>query len=309
MLDRVLHHRLVLNGPRAAVSRLAGDLVASGATPLPGTPPRLVWSTEDAGELAAACAGHRRVIVGAERFAFLGDTLERLVVQGRAVTVLERRPLAADGDDQERRGLCLDPDGHPLPRAALDAAAARVAALPTDLGAGLAGSALDDALLVGAAAGLVCSGATAPVPDDLVPAPVHPLATDPRAAGAPAPAVLGAVAALASAALTAGAACTGPSCSAELAYERAWALTEATAFAALERLWASPGGADWPEWLMDVLAGAAAVVEDCAACLHHPPPDHISVHTERQPTNDERLQESTGRLVATCLQALVLFDA
>lgn len=118
-----------------------------------------------------------------------------------------------------------------------------------------------------------------------------------------------AIAALAAAALTTSAACAGAGGLAELRHERAWCLTEATAHAALEHLWTRPGDADWPEWIMYVLAGAAAVVEDCAACLHHPAPPYVSIHTERQPTDEERLRESASRLVATCLQALVLFDA
>jgi hypothetical protein len=315
------HHRLALSGPAAAVARLADDLVAAGATALSGgAPVHVVWATGAADAPAAVCARHRRVAVGVERFAFLGDTLERLVLQGRVTTVLERRPIVCvaehDGGDDDGgpdppprlpRGLCLGDDCAPLSRAALRAAARRVAALPVDLGPGLAGSALDDALLVGAAAGRVCAQATAPAPDPAGSA--HPLGADPRAAGTPAPSVLDAVVALAAAALTASAACSGPACPAELAYERALGLTEATTYAALEPLWARPGDADWPEWLMDLLATAAAVVEDCAACLHQPPPPYASIHTERLPTDAERLQESAGRLVTTSLQALVLFDA
>jgi hypothetical protein len=304
----VHHHRLVLNGPRAAVARLAGDLVAAGATVLPGAegaPPRLVWTTGDPRALGVLCARHPRVAAGVERFAFLGATLERLVATGREATVLERRPVVGEPDPAEDDGpdpppsrllggLCLDADCVPLPRAALDAAARRVAVLPVDVGPGLAASALDDALLVGAAAGRVCDQATA--------TPLYDLA--PAAASA-----LGAIAALAAAALTTSAACAGAAGLAELQHERAWCLTEATAYAALERLWTRPGDADWPEWIMYVLAGAAAIVEDCAACLHHPAPPYVSIHTERQPTDEERLRESASRLVTTCLQALVLFDA
>jgi hypothetical protein len=319
-------HRLVLNGPRTAVARLADDLVAAGATALPGAdgaPPRLVWTVEDPRALDAVCARHRAVAVGVERFAILGDALERLVVQGREATVLARRPVVLaperatldgwDGLDPPPSrlpgGLCLDEDCLPLARAALDAAARRVAALPVDLGPGLTGSSLDDALLVGAAVGRVCDRATtaAQHDDDVGGAPPHVLGADPRAAGTPAPTVLDAIATLAAAALTASAGCAGPACPAELAHERAWRLTEAAAYAALERLWTRPGDADWPEWLMYLLAGAAAVVEDCAVCLHQPVPPAPSVHAEQFGTDEERLQQTAGRLVATCLQALVLF--
>jgi hypothetical protein len=309
MVVCVHHHRLVLNGPQAAVARLTADLVAAGATVLPGAagaPPRLVWTADDPRALDALCVRHPRVAAGVERFAFLGETLERLVAAGREVTVLERRPVVGapesgeEGEDPDPPpsrllgGLCLDEDCVPLARAALDAAARRVAALPIDVGPGLATSSLDDALLVGAAAGRVCDQATA--------TPLYALA--PAVDGA-----LGAIAALAAAALTTSAACAGAAGLAELRHERSWCLTEATAYAALERLWTRPGDADWPEWIMYVLAGAAAVVEDCAACLHHPAPPYVSIHTERQPTDEERLRESASRLVTTCLQALVLFDA
>ena len=304
----VHHHRLVLNGPRAAVARFVADLVAAGATVLPGVagaPPRLVWTAGDPHALDALCARHPRVAAGVERFAFLGQTLERLVAAGRETTVLERRPVVSvsePAEDEDRDpppsrllgGLCLDEDCAPLAPDALDAAARRVVALPIAVGPGLATSSLDDALLVGAAAGRVCEQATA--------TPLYDLA--PAAGGA-----LGAIAGLAAAALTTGAACAGAAGLAELQHERAWCLTEATAHAALERLWTRPGDADWPEWIMYVLAGAAAVVEDCAACLHHPAPPYVSIHTERQPTDEERLRETASRLVTTCLQALVLFDA
>ena len=60
---------------------------------------------------------------------------------------------------------------------------------------------------------------------------------------------------------------------------------------------------------MYVLAGAGGLVEDCAACLHQPPPPFHSVHAEHHRTGEERLQHAATRHVATCLQTLVLFGA
>jgi hypothetical protein len=303
------HHRLVLNGPLDAVARLSSTLCDAGAVAVPETadaPPRLLWATPSPLLLEMLCERHPAVVVGVERFAALGDGLARLVLHGREATVLAHRSLAEEPDppDGVLTGLCLAGDCAPLNRAALRLAAGRVAALPADLGPGLAGSSLDDALLVGAAVGRVCVQATSP---DAI-APTHPLADDPRAAATPAPTVLDAISALAAAALTASAACSGPACPAELDHERAWRLTEATALACAERLWSRPGDADWPEWLMHLLAGAAAVVEDCAVCLHQPPPPFLSIHAEHFTTDEERLEHGAVRLVATCLQALVLFD-
>jgi len=235
-----------------------------------------------------------------ERFETLGEELERLVVHGRETTVLERRALAPgaghdlDDDDAiatpDGWGLCLDEDGEPLDRAALRAAAVRVVAVPVDLGPAPTGSSLDDALLLGPTIGRLCVAAGDPLAGD----------RPPRAA-------LDAVAALAAVALTIAAAGSGAACAAELDYERAWRLTQAVAHAGRETLWARPGDADWPEWLMDVLACAAAVVECCAACLHRPPAPLASLHAEHFCTADEELDHTAGRLVATALQALVLF--
>jgi hypothetical protein len=317
------HHRLTLNGPSGAVARLADDLAAAGAVAVPvandGAPRRLVWPTRAPATLEQLCGRHRAVVVGVERFELLGDELQRLVLHGREATVLERRRLVPDpellaADDGCEPagsgcppafpgGLCLDEDGAPLDVAALRAAAHRIAALPVDLGPGLAGSSLDDALLLGAALGHLCAAATA---TDSSP---HPLGDDPRAHDVPSPAVLAAVTSLAASALTASAACTGAACPAELAHERAYRLTASTAAAATERLWARPGAADWPEWLMYLLAGTATVIDDCAACLHQPAPPFLSVHAEHHATDEERLEHAAGRLVSTCLQALVLFDA
>ena len=86
--------RLVLNGPPAAVARLADDLCAAGAVAVAGPtagPPRLVWETAQSGTLEGLCVRHRDVTVGVERFELLGDELERLVVRGREATVLARR--------------------------------------------------------------------------------------------------------------------------------------------------------------------------------------------------------------------------
>jgi hypothetical protein len=116
-----------------------------------------------------------------------------------------------------------------------------------------------------------------------------------------------AAAALAATALTIASGCAGAACVAELEHERAWRLTQAVAHAGCETLWAAPGDADWPEWLMYLLAGAADVVEDCAACLHQPAAPYASIHAEHQGTDAERLEETAGWLVVTCLQTLVLF--
>jgi hypothetical protein len=60
---------------------------------------------------------------------------------------------------------------------------------------------------------------------------------------------------------------------------------------------------------MDLLTGAARVVEACAACLHQPPAPFASLHTEHFETEEEQLEQAAGWLVATALQTLVLFDA
>jgi hypothetical protein len=319
MLLSMQHHRLELNGPPDDVAALASALHAAGAQPIPGAdPPRLTWTTPAPSPLHGVCARHPRVVVGAERFALLGETLDRVVLRGAEATVLERRPFAphfdgldgdgdADDGDPILHGLALAEDCAPLDPDALGVAGRRVAAHPVRLGPGPAGSALDDALLVGAAVGRLCAVATAdPRPGD--PA-AHALSADPRASARPSPAVLTALVDVAAAALTAGAACADPACAAELAYERARHLTEAYAIAAVERLWSRPGDADWPEWLMYTLLGAVAVVEDCATTLHQPPPPLLAVHLEHAATQRERLCHGTTRLVATCLQALVLFAA
>jgi hypothetical protein len=317
------HHRLVLNGPAVAVARLADDLRAAGAVaigPDRAAPARLVWATSQPSAVEAFCARHRRVVVGVERFEALGAELERLVVCGRDATLLERRTLAtgpegawAEGfdDDDEgehdgsaaallartdretdalaRWGLCLEEDGEALDVAALRAAAGRVAAVVTS-GPACAGSALDDALLLGPALGRLCVAAG-----------------DPLAGDGPPAAALEAVAALAAVALTVAAGCGEPAGAAELDFERAWRLTQATAHASRETLWARPGDADWPEWLMAVLAEAASVIESAAACLHRPPAPFVSLHTEHFGTVDEQLDHAACALVSTALQVLVLF--
>ncbi|MES1194186.1 MAG: hypothetical protein ABUM26_07660, partial [Solirubrobacterales bacterium] len=114
-----------------------------------------------------------------------------------------------------------------------------------------------------------------------------------------------AIAALAATALSLGV--TGSACEAERSFERDWHLTRAITRAGHERLWARPGEADWPEWLMDLLTGAARVIDGCSACLHQPPAPCISVHTEYVDTEAEQLERAVGRLVTTALQTLVLF--
>jgi hypothetical protein len=281
-------HRLVLNGPPAAVARLAGDLCAAGAVAVAGPtagPPRLVWRTDRPRALARVCEGHRDVAVGVERFELLGDELQRLVVQGSGATVLERRPVAGSAQQpvEEAGGLCVEEDGAPLDATALRAAAAHVLVSPVDGRPGPTGSPADDAVLVGAALGRMC----ATVDED-----------------GPALAGQTTVAALAATALTLG---TAGACAAQQGFERDWRLTQAAACARSEQLWARPGEADWPEWLMELLAGAARVIEGCAACLHQPPPSFVSVHTEHVDTEVEQLDRAARRLVCTALQALVLF--
>jgi hypothetical protein len=316
------HHRLVLNGPPAAVVHLAGDLCAAGAVDVSsggGPPARLVWATPRPSAVEALCARHRAVVVGVERFEALGEQLERLILHGREATLLERRTVATgpeaadlafelDDDDggagdlllrTERDtdalacwGLCLDEDGEALDVGALRAAARRVAALPVDVGSGAASSSLDDALLLGPAIGRLCAAAGDPLAHDLPPA-----------------AALDAVVALAAVALTIAAASAGSAVAAELDFERAWRLTQATAHASRETLWARPGDADWPEWLMHLLSRAASVVESCAECLHQPVPAFVSIHTEHVGTVEEQLDREACGLVSTALQALVLFGA
>ena len=314
------HHRLVLNGPPAAVGRLAGDLRAAGAVDVSlgdGPPARLVWATSRPSAVEALCARHRAVVVGIERFEALGERLERLILHGREATLLEHRTVATgpeaadlafageDGDggagdlllrtDHETDalagwGLCLDEGGEALDVSALRTAARRVAARPVDVGPGAASSALFDALLLGPAIGRLCAAAGDPLADDLPPA-----------------AALDAIAALAAVALTVAAASAGSAAPAELAFERAWRLTQAMAHASRETLWARPGDADWPEWLMHLLAQSAAVVERCAECLHQPAPAFVSIHTEHLGTVEEDLDRSACGLVSIALQALVLF--
>jgi hypothetical protein len=288
------HQRLVLNGPPAAVARLADELRAAGAVAVAGPtagPPRLVWETARPATLEGLCARHRAVAVGIERFELLGDELQRLVVQGADATVLEPRRLAGDDDAgldafEGCGGLCLDEDGTPLDAAALRAAARRVLDAPVDRRPGPTCSAADDAVLVGAAVGRLCAT----------------VVQDGPGAGGRA-----AVAALAATVLTLGAA--GPASAAERSFERGWRLTQAAARAGREQLWARPGEADWPEWLMDLLTAAARVIEGCSACLHQPPAPFVSVHTEHVDTEAEQLERAAGRVVATALQVLVLFDA
>lgn len=264
-----------------AVARLADDLRAAGAegvTRIDEPPVRLVWTTADASAIEAVCARHRRVVVGVERFETLGAELERLVVRGADATLLERR---AFGDEELA----------PLNAGALRRAALGVAAVPVTLGPGLAGTSLDDALLVGPAIGRLCDAAG------------DPLAADP-----PPPAAVDAVRALAAVALTVGANASAPASDGELAFERSWRLAQATAFAAQAAWWARPDDEDWPEWLMFLLSCAAGVVESCAACLHRPPPDVKSLIAEHHPTADEQLEHAAGLLAIVALQALALFD-
>jgi hypothetical protein len=263
------HHRLVLNGPPSAVARFTEELRSAGAATVDdGRRPRLIWTTPRASALEALCARHARVIVGVERFASLGDALERLVVHGRETTVLERRGFEVGELDD-----ALPDEGEPLDPAALRAVALEVAALPVRYGPILTATTIDDAVLVGPAVGRLCAAAT------------------------DAPVARAALRSLAAIGLTVGANASAPACDAELAFERAWRLTQATAFAGQDALWTRPQDADWPEWLMFVLSCAAGLIESCAACAHRAPAGVASLHTEHFATAD----------VMVALQALVLF--
>ena len=46
---------------------------------------------------------------------------------------------------------------------------------------------------------------------------------------------------------------------------------------------------------MDLLTGAARVIDGCSACLHQPPPPFISVHTEHVDTEAEELERAATR--------------
>ncbi|HEX5926697.1 MAG TPA: hypothetical protein VFY45_22915 [Baekduia sp.] len=280
--------RLVLNGPAVAIARLADDLCAAGAVAVAGPtagPPRLVWETAQPGTLERLCARHRDVTVGVERFELLGDELERLVVQGREATVLERQMPAGEAHELDGvGGVCLEEDGAPLDPGALRAAARYVLVASADLGPGPTCSAIDDAVRVGSAVGRLCATVAQDGP------------------GLGGDAVIAGLAATASTLGTAGSACE-----AERRFERDWRLTQAIARAGRERLWARPGEAEWPEWLMDLLTGAAGVIEGCSACLHQPPAPFVSLHTEHFETEVEQLEHAAGRLVTTALQTLVLF--
>jgi hypothetical protein len=281
--------RLVLNGPPAAVARLADDLCAAGAVAVAGPtagPPRLVWQTAQPATLEGLCVRHRDVIVGVERFERLGDELQRLVVRGPEATVLERRGLAGSDELEglDAGGVCLEEDGAPLDAAALRAAAGYVLVMPDGLESGPSRCAVDDAVRVGTAIGRLCATVDEDGPE---------LGGDAT------------IAALAATALTIGSA--GSACAAERAFERDWRLTQAMARASREHLWAQPGEADWPEWLMDLLSCAAQLIEGCSACLHQPPPPFVSVHTEHFDTEAEQLERAARRLVTTALQMIVLF--
>jgi hypothetical protein len=281
-------HRLVLNGPPAAVALLADDLSAAGAVAVPGStsgPPRMVWATAGPATLEGLCARHHDVAVGAERFELLGDELQRLVVQGSDATVLERRSLA-DLAELAERDPCLEEEGAPLDPEALRRAARHVMVAPPGRWPGPTCSALDDAMELGVAVGRMCS-----------------------AVGSEGPCLAGlhTVAALGATALSIGAPPADGDCTAEREFERSWRLTQATARAGREELWARPGEANWPEWLMELLTGVARVTECCAAALHQPPGTLVSLHTEHFGTEEEQLEQTVGWLVATVLQTLVLF--
>ena len=163
--------------------------------------------------------------------------------------------------------------------------------MPVELGPGRAATSLDDALLLGPALGRLCAAAGDPLIDDFPPA----AASD-------------SIRSLAAVGLTIGAAGSGSMCDAELEFERAWRLAQATALAGREPLWTRPGDAEWPEWLMFLLSCGAGVIESCAACMHRPPEGFSSLHSEHCATVDEQLDHAAGLLVMVALQALVLFE-
>jgi hypothetical protein len=285
------HHRLVLNGPPGAVGLLAAALGAAGATSVATDPPRLIWTTARTDPLGAIAAAHPGVVIGAERFAGLGKSFERLVVHGTEATLLERRAFASEDEETPS-----SPPGPARPRLALAAppqlAALRRAALavgrePTAFGPAT-GTTLDDALLVAPALGRLAA-----------------VAGDPLDLDRPPPPVLAALRALGAIGLTVGATCGGPACDAELEFERAWRLAQAHACASDDPFIAL-GDADWPDWLMFVLSCAAGVIESCAASLHRAPPGTSPIHREHFATADEHLDHAATLLTITSIQALAL---
>ncbi|HEY4096544.1 MAG TPA: hypothetical protein VGM33_13580 [Baekduia sp.] len=289
------HHRLVLNGPSPALQRLVDDLRRAGATVLTREgPPRMVWSTDDPRLVERVAVHHADVAVGVERFEALGTEVVRLVVRGDETTVLDRRHVLPDAEDDGPKawrrelgdeGLQLDPEL--LRRAAQD-----VERCAGDLRPGDRADALDAGLTLGRAFGALCEG------------------TDRERAHAEA---LAAVARLAAAALTVSATRvagtgTGAGPPAVAAVERSWILTRALARAGGEALWDRPPDAVWADWLGHLMAVTSDALLACAESVDGPDTTVAAVHREHFATPDEQRASAVDALIAMCLQTLVLFD-
>jgi hypothetical protein len=289
------HHRLVLNGPSPALRRLVDDLRRAGATVLAGEErsPRLVWSTDDARLVERVAMHHADVAVGVERFEALGTEVVRLVVRGDETTVLDRRRVLPEAEDDGPKawrrelgdeGMQLDPEL--LRRAAHD-----VERCAGDLRPGGRADALDGGLTLGRAFGALCEGADRERPQGVA---------------------LAAVAGLAAAALTvsatrAAAIGTGACPPAVAAVERSWILTRALARAGGEALWDRPPDAVWADWLGHLMAVTSDALLACAESVDGPDTTVAAVHREHFATPDEQRASAVDALIAMCLQTLVLF--
>lgn len=284
------HHRLVLTGPPLALRPLVDELRRAGATVVDADdPPRLVWSTSDPRLVERLALRHAEVAVGVERFEALGSEMVRLVVRGGEATVLDRRrvlPTPGD-DDLEAWGNVDEDEGLRLDQELLRRAAGRVELRCREVPPA---GALGSALAVGCAFGALCA-----------------FAREPYAPAAPGERVLHAVADLAASALLVSAA-PRPPAPAEARVERAWALTSALARAGAEALWDRPGEAAWAEWLGYLVASTSDVLLACAESIDGGATAIASVHREHFATPDEQRAWAAGALVATCLQAIALFD-
>jgi hypothetical protein len=286
------HHRLVLNGPSPALQRLVDDLRRAGATVLTGEgSPRLVWSTADPRLVERVAVDYTDVAVGVERFEALGTEVVRLVVRGDETTVLDRRHVVPDAEDDGPKawhrelgdeGLQLDPEL--LRRAAHD-----VERCAGDLRPGARADALDGGLTLGRAFGVLCEGAD----------------RERAHAGA-----LAAITGLAAAALTVSAtraAGTGACPPAVAAVERSWILTRALARAGGEALWDRPPDAAWADWLGHLMAVTSDALLACAESVDGPDTTVAAVHREHFATPDEQRASAVDALIAMCLQTLALF--
>jgi hypothetical protein len=233
-----------------------------------------------------------------------------LVIHGAEATILDRRPIrAVPDDDLETCGCCagdegihLDPEllrraarrvedgatGGGVPR--LAGAPGRDPATRAKRGPGAAPSALDSAVALGRAVGVLCARAG-----------------DASVAPDPAPRTLDAIADLAATAVTISAPPSAPSPGAAMV-ERSWALTRALARAGAEPLWDGPGNLAWPDWLGDLIAATSDALLACAESVDGGATAIAAVHREHCPTPDEHRTSAAGALVTVCLQALALLD-